>query len=354
MNRLICKFNIEGVPVSCKRNGHGHINETYLVVCDSGKQYTLQKINKRVFTQPEQLMENIAATTAHIACRSADPRAVLHLVLAKDGKVYHQDASGEYWRMYDYIASAVCLDQAECAKDFYYSGLAFGRFQGALADFPAETLHEPIANFHNTPVRFHQLREAMATNYENRLETCRQELEFALAREQEAGAIVEKLESGELPLRVTHNDTKLNNILFDAQTRKPLCVLDLDTIMPGSSLYDYGDSIRFGASTAPEDERDLSKVSCDMELFRAYTEGFLEGCDGRLTDLEVEMMPVGAKMMTLECGIRFLADYLNGDVYFRTEWADQNLCRARTQLKLVADMESKWDQMHRIVKETAK
>ena len=178
-----------------------------------------------------------------------------------------------------------------------------------------------------------------------------QQLAFALARENEAGSIVDRLESGELPLRVTHNDTKLNNILFDAETRTPLCVIDLDTIMPGSSLYDYGDSIRFGASTAPEDEKDLSKVWCDMELFRAYTQGFLEGCNGRLTPLEVEMLPMGAKLMTLECGIRFLADFLNGDTYFRTQYEGQNLDRARTQFKLVADMESKWDAMHKIVKE---
>ena len=165
---------------------------------------------------------------------------------------------------------------------------------------------------------------------------------------------MEKLASGELPLRVTHNDTKLNNILFDADTRTPLCVIDLDTIMPGSSLYDYSDAIRFVASTATEDEKDLDKVWCDMELFRVYTEGFLEGCNGNLTPLEEEMLPMGAKLMTLECGIRFLADYLNGDTYFRTHYGGQNLDRARTQFKLVADMESKWETIHKIVRECIK
>ncbi len=354
MKDLITKFAIKGEIVEYTRYGQGHINETYLVTCDSGINYILQKINKHIFTQPQQLMENIAATTAYIAERSSDPRTSLHLVLTTDGKAYHLDEQGEYWRMYIFVPSSICLQKAESPKDFYYSGLAFGRFQGELANFPAEKLHEPIKDFHNTRARYAQLHAAMEQNYENRMELCRKELEFALAREEEAGTIVDKLASGELPLRVTHNDTKLNNILFDYDTRTPLCVIDLDTIMPGSALYDYGDSIRFGASTASEDEKDLDKVWCDMELFRTYTEGFLEGCNGSLTELEVQMLPVGAKMMTLECGIRFLADYLNGDTYFRTHYEGQNLDRARTQFKLVADMESKWDTMHSIVKEIVK
>ena len=354
MNELISQFAVKGAPAQYSRYGCGHINETYMVTCDSGFVYILQKINKNIFTKPEELMENIAATTAFLAEHSDDPRASMHLVLTTDGKTFYKDAEGEYWRMYDFVPSTVCMQKAETPKDFYFSGLAFGRFQGQLAEFPAQTLHEAIVDFHNTRARFAQLHAAMEKNYENRAELCKAELEFALARESEAGAIVDKLANGELPLRVTHNDTKLNNVLFDYETRTPLCVIDLDTIMPGSSLYDYGDSIRFGASTAAEDEKDLDKVWCDMELFRTYTEGFLEGCNGSLTDLEVEMLPMGAKMMTLECGIRFLADYLNGDTYFRTHYEGQNLDRARTQFKLVADMESKWETMHAIVKECAK
>ncbi len=354
MNKIVTQFAIQGQMVGCVRHGNGHINETYLVTCDTGLNYILQKINKKIFTQPEQLMENIAATTAYLAQRSEDPRRCPRLVLTTEGKAFCLDEEGEYWRMYEFVPSSVCLQKAESPKDFYYAGLAFGRFQGQLAQFPAETLHEPIRDFHNTPVRFQQLHAAMEKNYENRMDLCREELEFALAREREAGAIVDKLANGQLPVRVTHNDTKLNNVLFDYDTRTPLCVIDLDTIMPGSSLYDYGDSIRFGASTAAEDEKDLDKVWCDMELFRTYTEGFLEGCNGSLIPLELEMLPMGAKMMTLECGIRFLADYLNGDVYFRTHYEDQNLDRARTQLKLVADMESKWEIMHSIVREVAK
>ena len=354
MGELATRFAIKGKVVECVRYGNGHINETYLVTCDTGLNYILQKINKKIFTQPEQLMENIAATTAYIAQRSEDSRSSLHLVLTTEGKPFFLDEEGEYWRMYEFVPSSICLQKAESPKDFYYAGLAFGRFQGQLAQFPAQTLHEPIRDFHHPPVRFQQLRAAMEKNYENRMSLCKEELEFALAREQESGIIVDKLANGQLPVRVTHNDTKLNNILFDYDTRTPLCVIDLDTIMPGSSLYDYGDSIRFGASTAAEDEKDLDKVWCDMELFRTYTEGFLEGCNGSLTPLELEMLPMGAKMMTLECGIRFLADYLNGDTYFRTHYPEQNLDRARTQLKLVADMESKWQTMHSIVKEIAK
>lgn len=354
MKELILKFQIKDIPATCERYGCGHINETYLVECEYGTRYVLQKINKRIFTKPVELMENIAATTAYILSRTDNPRAAMHLVLTKNGKACYEDENGEFWRLYDYVPNTICLQKAESPKDFYYCGLIFGRFQGQLADFPAETLHEPIANFHNTRVRFRQLHAAMDVNFENRLETCKKELEFALARECEAGAIVDKIASGEMPLRVTHNDTKLNNILFDKTTRTPVCVIDLDTIMPGSSLYDYGDAIRFGASTAAEDEKDLDKVWCDMELFRTYTEGFLAGCDGSLTKLELEMMPMGAKLMTLECGIRFLADYLNGDTYFRVHYEGQNLDRARTQFKLVADMEAKWETMHQIVKECAK
>jgi len=354
MNELILQFQVKGAPEQCSRYGCGHINETYLVTCDSGLSYILQKINKKIFTKPEELMENVAAVTEYLAKNSSDPRTSMHLVPAADGKSFCKDADGEYWRMYEFVPSTVCLQKAESPKDFYYSGLAFGKFQGQLAGFPAETLHEAIKDFHNTRARFGQLHAAMEVNFENRKELCAKELEFALAHECEGGAIVDKLANGELPLRVTHNDTKLNNILFDFDTRTPLCIIDLDTIMPGSSLYDYGDSIRFGASTAAEDEKDLDKVWCDMELFRTYTEGFLEGCGGSLTEKEVEMLPMGAKMMTLECGIRFLADYLNGDTYFRTHYAEQNLDRARTQFKLVADMEAKWEQMASIVKEAAK
>ena len=353
MTTILEQFQIQGKPVSTERFGCGHINETYLCVCDSGLRYVLQKINKTVFRCPEQLMENIAAVTAFIAEKNNDPRADLRVIPTLDGCNWLLDADGEYWRLYNYIEDTICLQKAEDAHDFYNTGLAFGRFQGWLADFPAEKLHEPIKNFHNTKDRYRQFHEALEQNKAGRAQECAKEIEFVRAHEAEAGTLVDMLASGELPLRVTHNDTKLNNILLDEVTHDPVCVIDLDTVMPGSALYDYGDSIRFGASTAAEDEKDLDKVWCDMELFRTYTEGFFAGSCGRLTPKEVEMLPMGAKMMTLECGVRFLADYLNGDVYFHIHYPEQNLDRARTQFKLVADMESKWQTMHQIVKEVA-
>ena len=360
MNSVITQFQIKGSPVQCSRFGCGHINETYLVTCDSGLTYILQKINKHIFTRPDQLMQNIAAVTEHLAKnangRNASAgkvaeaeRTSMHLIRTISGMCFYEDDRGEYWRMYDFVYSTVCMQKAESAKDFYYSGLAFGRFQEELSDFPAKMLYEPIADFHNTPTRYKQLHNAIERDYDGRLALCRKEVEFALSKELEAGEITERLRTGEIPLRVTHNDTKLNNILFDYDTKMPLCIIDLDTVMPGSLLYDFGDSIRFGASSAPEDEKELSKVYCDMHLFQAFTEGFLLGCKKNITPTEIEMLPMGAKLMTLECGIRFLADYLNGDTYFRTHYPEQNLDRCRTQFKLVADMEDKWAEMNEIV-----
>jgi len=221
-----------------------------------------------------------------------------------------------------------------------------------MSEFPAETLSEPIVNFHNTPDRYRIFHEILDKDSVGRAESCREEIEFALAHEKEAGILQGMRERGELPLRVTHNDTKLNNVMLDEVTRKALCVIDLDTVMPGLSLYDFGDSIRFGAATAAEDETDLSKMTIDLDLFRIYTRGFLESCTG-LTEKEIELLPMGAKIMTLECGVRFLTDYLDGDHYFAIHRDNQNLDRARTQFKLVAEMERLWPEMNQIVKEEA-
>ena len=354
MQEILNAFRLKGSPVFCQRFGEGHINETYLTTCDTGLSYILQKINTNTFKDPVGLMENVSAVTAFLAKNADDPRGTMRIIYAKDGKPYHVDEQGAYWRMYDFVPSSICLQKAETTRDFYNTGLAFGRFQKLLADFPAETLHESIPKFHDTRDRFRQLHEAVENNRSGRLDTCQPELEFALAREKEAGVIVEALESGAMPWRVTHNDTKLNNILLDYDTHEPLCVIDLDTVMPGSALYDFGDSIRFGAATAAEDETDLSKVSMSLDLFEVYTRGFLTGCGGSLTELELQMLPIGAKMMTLECGTRFLADHLNGDVYFRIHRENHNLDRCRTQFKLVSDMESKMDQMAEIVKKCVK
>ena len=227
--------------------------------------------------------------------------------------------------------------------------MAFGNFQRMLADYPANTLNETIPNFHNTPSRFRDFQRAVQEDKMKRAAMVKEEIAFALAREKDTCILVDLLKEGKLPLRVTHNDTKLNNILFDADSKKAVCIIDLDTVMPGLSHYDFGDSIRFGASTGAEDEKDLDKIKIDLGLFEAFTKGYLEGCKGSLTAKEIEMLPMGAKLMTYECGIRFLADYLEGDVYFKIHREGHNLDRARTQFKLVKDMEDKWDEMMAIV-----
>ena len=248
------------------------------------------------------------------------------------------------------MEDSICLQQPESDADFYESAVGFGTFQQLLSDFPAEKLHETIPNFHNTPDRYRAFHETLTRDPMHRAAQVQPEIEFALARQAEMAAIQNALTAGELPLRVTHNDTKLNNVLFDAKTRRALCIIDLDTVMPGSALYDYGDSIRFGAATAAEDERELDKMEMSLERFRVFTRGYVRACPG-LTQKELELLPLGAKVMTMECGVRFLTDHIDGDNYFSIHREGQNLDRARTQFKLVADMERKWDKMKEIVNE---
>ena len=349
---IVRAFKVKGDPISCKPFGSGHINHTLKIVTDAGAEYVLQRINKHVFKNPEQLMENLTAVTKYLRKHEDDTRMALHFIRTHYNQYFYVDDHGDYWRMYDFVGG-FCLDMPETNADFYESALAFGHFQSMLADFPAETLHETIPEFHNTIDRYRQFKEVLKKDPCGRLAGVRNEVQFLKDREELAGTLQRMRESGELPLRVTHNDTKLNNVLLDRKTRKFLCVLDLDTVMPGLSLYDYGDSIRFGAATAEEDEWDLSKMTLDLERFEIYTKGYLEACP-TLTDKEVEMMPMGALIMTLEVGLRFLTDYIDGDNYFKVAYSDHNLVRARTQLKLVADMQSKWDEMNQIVAKVAK
>ena len=336
----------------CARYGSGHINDTFLVV--DGTRFILQRINHAVFPHPDQVMENILGVTEHI-CRKAkaagqDPRrASLVVVKTKDGKEVFCDSMGGWWRTYEFVEGTVARDRIENPQDFYTCAKAFGAFQRQLADYPAERLHETIVNFHNTPVRYENLMRAIEKDAVGRVAEVGAEIAFAKARKEFTETLEKAHREGRLPLRVTHNDTKLNNILFDAVTGDPVCVIDLDTVMPGYSVNDFGDSIRFGANTAAEDETDLSKVTLNLGLFELYAKGFLEGCDGKLTDAELELLPVGAMMMTLECGMRFLTDYLEGDVYFRIHRPKHNLERARNQFALVADMEKKLPQMRAVI-----
>lgn len=344
---IASSFQINGTPVSCQEFGSGHINSTFKVTTDAGQEYVLQRINKYVFKDPVSLMQNVGSVTDFLRERVEDPRMALHFIPTHDGKFYFVDDEDEYWRVYDFIGG-FCLDAPESEEDFYQSALAFGRFQHLLSDFPAHTLFETIPEFHNTVDRYRQLRESIEADAKGRLTGVKEDIEFMLSREELACKLQRLRESGELPLRVTHNDTKLNNVLLDKDTRKSLCVLDLDTVMPGLSLYDFGDSIRFGAATAAEDEKDLSKMSMDLHLFEIYTKGFLEAAT-TLTDREVELLPLGAFVITLELATRFMKDYLDGDVYFKVAYPEHNLVRARAQMKLAADMQNKFDEMNRIV-----
>ena len=344
---VIENFQFEGEYTEGIPYGSGHINDTFRVTFQhkgETKRYILQRMNNQIFLNPEELMENVVGVTSwlrkKIVENGGEPeRETLNLVPAKDGKAFYKDSEGEYWRVYLFIEGAKTYDLVENQEDFYQSAVAFGRFQGLLADYPAETLHETIQDFHNTVKRLDTFKKAVEADGCGRAAQVQEEIQFVLDREALAHKLCDMQAEGKLPLRVTHNDTKLNNIMIDDETRKAICVIDLDTVMPGLSVNDFGDSIRFGASTGAEDEPDLSKVSCSMELFELYTKGFVEGCKGSLTEEELDMLPVGAMTMTYECGMRFLTDYLEGDHYFKIHREGHNLDRCRTQFKLVKDME---------------
>ncbi|MBQ6609531.1 MAG: aminoglycoside phosphotransferase family protein [Oscillospiraceae bacterium] len=349
MEQVLDLFRLNGRPVFCDPYGEGHINLTFLAVTDTGKRYILQRLSRAAFHDIPGLMGNVAAVTEFLAARSSDPRSSLHLIPTLDGRFFCRDSEGEFWRVYDFVEDSLCLQTPETPEDFYQSAVAFGQFQCRLRDFPAETLCETIPNFHNTPDRYRKFHLAADADAAGRLSSVLPEVRFLLEREEKAGTLQRLREGGELPVRVTHNDTKLNNVMLDAVTRKALCVIDLDTVMPGLVAYDFGDSIRFGASTASEDEKDLSRVEMSLDLFEIYARGFIPACGG-LTAAELESLPLGAWTMTLENGLRFLTDYLEGDHYYHITRPEHNLDRCRTQLKLVSDMEQKWDRMMAIIR----
>ena len=357
VHEAIDGFKLPGELKECIRYGSGHINDTYRLTYETPqgtKRYILQRMSKSIFKKPVELMENVSGVTAWLRKKiienGGDPeRETLTLVKSNDGLPYFVDSTGEYWRVYLFIEGATCYDAVKDDNDFYQSAVAFGHFQRLLADYPAETLHETIKDFHNTPDRLEKFKKAIAEDICGRAASVQKEIDFILEREELTHALYDLQLDGRLPLRVTHNDTKLNNIMIDDETGKAICVIDLDTVMPGLTANDFGDSIRFGASTALEDEQDLSKVSCDLHLFNVYTRGFIEGCGGALTDLEIDMLPMGAILMTFENGIRFLTDHLEGDHYYHIHREGHNLDRCRTQLTLVKDMQEKLPQMNAII-----
>ena len=360
LEEIIKNFNIDGEYIGYYLSNDGHINNTFVLEFDDGlgkiKSYLLQLINTNVFKNPDELMENIVGVTEHlrkiVVDNGGDPeRECLNVYFTSDGKPYYRDADGNCWRCYNFITGAHSCQSIDDPETFANAARAFGKFQCLLADYPSETLHETIPNFHNTLSRFADFEKAVSDNVAGRADSVRDEIDFVLARRDDAGVLVKLLEKGKLPLRVTHNDTKLNNVMFDNETDEGICVIDLDTVMPGLSLYDFGDSIRFGANTAAEDEKDLSKVSLSLPLYREYTAGYLSTAGQSLTPTEVEYLPFSAKLMTFECGMRFLTDYLNGDTYFRIAYDDHNLDRCRTQFRLVEDMERKMEDMKAITQE---
>ncbi len=355
---ILENFQTKGELVSCETFGEGHINDTFLVVTlDAGKEYKyiLQKINGKLFTNVPALMENIRAVTEFnrekIRGRGGNPdRESLSLVYAKDGKpFYYCKKCDGYFRIYKFISDAIAFQVVEKPEHFYQSAVAFGNFANLLAEFDASSLYEVIPNFHNTISRFEDFQKSLKSDKMNRAKDVQKEIDFVLSRKDYCGRIVNLLKSGQMPTKVTHNDTKLNNVMLDANTGEPVAVIDLDTIMPGSICYDFGDSIRFGCNTSAEDEKDLSKVNFDINLFEAYTKGYLSALGTGATKIERENLAFSAILMTYECGMRFLADYLDGDVYFRTHREGHNLDRARTQFKLIEDMEKLLAEMEKIV-----
>ncbi len=343
-------FALEGEPIACTAHGGGHINRTYLVDTRGGARYILQQINVAIFPNVSELMDNIVRITDHLRAKDPRPNHVLAFMPALGGGYIHRTDEG-VWRMSRFIQGGFCQETAESERDMRQVGLAFGRFQRLLADFPAQTLHETIPNFHETPVRFADFAAAVREDRAGRVASARAEADLLLALQPEADGLTRLRDAGELPLRVTHNDAKLSNVILDERTREPLCVIDLDTVMPGLAGNDFGDSLRSGACTAAEDEPELDKVRLSLPYVRAYCEGFLREC--ALSPLEIETLPLAFRLIVAEQAARFLGDYFNGDAYYQVSAPDQNLRRARTQLRLLAEIDAHRQELDEIVRACA-
>ena len=357
LQEIASQFALEGAITAIDSLGEGFINDTFIVrTAGDAPDYILQRKNKSIFPDVPAMMENIRKVTDHIRRRVAaaggDPRReAMTVVVTRDGKLYHVDAQGEYWAVSVFISDTIAYNKADSPELARKGGEGIGKFQAQLADF-TEPLAETIKGFHNIRHRFVQWDEALRRDAAGRVKDLAEEIGWIESRRDEMLSFWSKVEDGTIPTRVTHNDTKINNILFNKQG-EVLCAIDLDTVMNSTSLNDFGDAIRYGASTAAEDERDLSRVNLSLSLYRAYAEGYLSEVGNVLTGEELRSLPVGAKMMTLETGVRFLTDYLNGDVYFKVACPDHNLVRARAQLKLLEDMDANWEEMVSVIGELA-
>lgn len=354
---IMSAFAVKGECVSCAKYGEGHINETYKVIMnDNGieKPYILQKINNKIFTNVDQLMSNIQGVTdfarSKIIEHSGDPdRESLTLILTKDSKPYYFDGEG-YYRVFIFIDKTVAIQKPESVEIFASSAYAFGKFANLLAEYPADKLYETIPNFHNTVDRYEKFLSAVKADVCGRASSVQEQIKFVMDRKDYCSRITSLLDSKKMPIRVTHNDTKLNNVLFDESSLSAIAVIDLDTIMSGSVCYDFGDAIRFGCNTGAEDEPDLTKVNFDIELFEAYVKSYLLALGDGITQIEKDTLAFSAILLTFECGMRFLTDYLSGDTYFKIHRENHNLDRTGTQFKLVSDMEKVLDKMEEIVR----
>jgi aminoglycoside phosphotransferase (APT) family kinase protein len=353
---VISRFEIPGVFAGATPYGSGHINDSYSVIVLTGSRkvrFLVQRMNHHIFKDPIAVMENIQRVTSHLAEQLAGApdrdRRVLALVPARDGCDWHADECGNFWRAYRFIEKASSYDAVQSPQQAYQAGNAFGRFQQMLASMPSPRLHETIPDFHNTPSRFAALEQAISEDVANRAASAKAEIGFALAHESIVGILV----SANLPERVTHNDTKFNNVLLDDATGEGICVIDLDTVMPGLAAYDFGDMVRTTTSPAIEDEQDLSKVSMEFSMFEALTRGYLDAAGSFLTNAEKQHLAIAGKLITLEVGMRFLTDHLAGDTYFKVHREGHNLDRCRTQFKLVESIEQQEEKMGRLVKELA-
>ena len=351
----ICsQFDIACEATSVIPFGSGHINSTFLVTLENQDRYVLQNINTYVFKNPEQLMDNVFGVTSFVADTLkkqgiAPERRTLSFVKSKDGKKFYADKDGNAFRMYKCIENATAYDSVEKEGVLFEAAAAFGEFQRQLGDYPAETLYETIPDFHNTVARYKSFEEAVALDAKGRAESVAEDIEALRKYADRASIITSALDNGDIPIRVTHNDTKLNNVLIDNITGKGICVIDLDTVMPGSLLYDFGDSVRYAANNGAEDDMNLANVWLKLDLFKEFSDGFLVGIGDSITKKEKELLPLSVFVLTYELALRFMTDYLNGDVYFKTKYPDHNIVRTRAQIRLMEDIDEKLEEMKRII-----
>ena len=336
---------------SAERYGSGHINDTFVVNATQGPgevRFILQRINRSVFGNPAALMENVGRVTDHLQARITESQSCLSLVPTTDGANFCIDESGEYWRMYHFLEGTRSYDSIPSAAQAREAAAEFGYFQAMMRDLPGPRLQETIADFHNTQARYVQFHEAHSTDAHDRARHCMPEIEWAMAHEQSAGSLLALQEAGDIPERITHNDTKINNVMFDLETDKAVCVIDLDTVMPGLALYDFGDIVRTATMPAAEDETDLSRITMRMDYYEALLDGYLGATGNFLNAAEVENLAVSGMIITIETGVQFLCDYLSGDQYFRIHRPDQNLDRCRAQFALAASIDEQLSDMQKV------